>query len=171
MIFLGKVLKTRGNKGEVVIKPSPGFEQWTPEVGEGVILQSSRYEINKNVQYCKDIRGACVFKFKDVDSINDAYRLIGYSLYSPRMEEPTSGTPGDVSAIDVSNYTVKDINGNLWGQVTYMDTDSANELLEVTSPSGDLIYVPYSGGIVKTVDPEQKLIIIDPPEGLKELNE
>lgn len=147
--------------------PSPGFEQWTPNVGLGVILQSSRYEIKKNIQYYRDIRGACVFKFYGVDSINDAYRLINYSLFSPNEEESiSSSTPGDVSG-----FTVKDIHGNLWGQVTFMDTGSTNQLLEVTSGSGPVIFVPYSEGIIKSIDPEQRLIVIDPPKGLKELNE
>ncbi len=167
MVFLGKVLKTRGNKGEVVIDSSPGFEQWTPEVGEGVILQSSRYQITKDVQYYRNIRGNYVLKFKGIDSINDAYRLIGYSLYSPGMEE----SAGDGGHVDLTEYTVKDMEGNLWGKVTLMDTGGANQLLEVTSENGSLLYVPYTDTIVKTVDPDQQLIVIDPPEGLKDLNE
>jgi len=44
------------------------------------------------------------------------------------------------------------------------------DLLVVSGP-GTEVYVPFRGSICVAVDPGRREIVIDPPEGLLELNE
>jgi ribosomal 30S subunit maturation factor RimM len=175
LIFLGKIVKTRGNKGEVVIAPSPQVERYIPGQGEGVVLQSTKYQIQRKIEYLKNIRGKWVFKFVDTNTINDAYKLVGYSIYSTKI----STSPGnDMSTVTEQaakgvEFTVKDVSGCVWGNVKHIETYGVyetNQILEVVGNEGDVIYVPFSEGIVKKIDREKKIIFIDPPDGLKGLN-
>lgn len=175
MIFLGKIVKTRGNKGEVAVAPSPQVERYSPGQGERVSLQSTKYQIERTIEYLKNIRGVWVFKFVDTNTINDAYKLVGYSIYSTKI----SASPGDAAnavteqaAVGVE-FTVIDVSGCVWGKVKHLETygvNETNQILEVVGNEGDMIYVPFSEGIVKKIDREKKIITIDPPDGLKGLN-
>jgi ribosomal 30S subunit maturation factor RimM len=175
LIFLGKVLKTRGNKGEVVVTPSLQVEMCVPGRGEGVLLCSAKYQIQGTIEYLKNMRGVWVFKFADIDTINDAYRLVGYSIYRTKIPAAAGNTVNPLTdpAAAVGEFTVKDVSGCVWGKVKHMETYGVyqtNQILEVVGDQGDVIYVPFSGAIVKKIDREKKIITIDPPEGLKELN-
>ncbi|MCP5052019.1 MAG: 16S rRNA processing protein RimM [bacterium] len=162
MVFLGKIVKVRGIKGEVVIAPSPGFDLYTPQQGEIVILISKKYQREFSIEHLKEIRAAPTAKFNGVNSIRDALKLVGYSLYSQAEEEEQEES--------VIQFTVKDVNGETWGTVKDLMESGLNQLLEVEDPEGHLIYVPISDAIIKSTDPAKKLIVIDPPDGLRDLN-
>lgn len=180
MIFIGKILKVRGNKGEVVIA-SPKVEFYTLTGRENgkvfVILKSEKYEKKLEVECLKEINGNPILKLKGIDSINDALKIVGYSIYSNYAEgdEVKTEDPDVLSdAYAISNledYRVNDVNGNRWGQVIYFDIDSPNPLLEIQDEEGnDVYYVPFTDTIIKKIDKISRLIIIDPPDGLKDLN-
>lgn len=126
-------------------------------------MQSAKYKKEKEIDYFREIRGAPVFKFKDINTINDAFKLVGYSIYANKIDVQDTNT-------DIVNFMVTDMQGNLWGSVKNIETSGFNRLLEVEAPGGDIIYVPLVDTIVKEIDEEKKIILIDPPEGLKDLN-
>jgi 16S rRNA processing protein RimM len=163
LIFLGNIVKIRGNKGEVVVAPSPDLFLHNLSNGEVVVLQSAKYRKEKEIEHFKEISGAPVFKFKDTNTINDAFRLVGYSIYASKNDTPETNT-------GIVNFMVKDMEGHLWGSVKNIENTGFNLLLEVETPGGDIIYVPFADTIVKEIDEEKKIILIDPPEGLKDLN-
>lgn len=146
-----------------MIAPSPFLNVHGLNDGEVIVLQSSKYIKKKEIEYIKEIRGAPIFKFKDINSINDAFKLVGYSIYANRTEDQEAET-------GIINFMVKDLVGHLWGCVTNIEIAGYNKLLEVETPGGDLIYIPYADDIVKEIDEEKKVILIDPPEGLRNLN-
>jgi len=175
LIFLGKVVKTRGNKGEVVVTPSLQVERCVPERGEGVLLCSAKYQIQGTIDYLKTMRGVWVLKLLGTDTISDAYKLVGYSLYRTKISSPPgeADNPFIEPAAAGSEFTVEDVSGSVWGKVKHMETCgvyAANQILEVVGDQGEVIYVPFSEGIVKKIDRKKKIITIDPPEGLKGLN-
>lgn len=126
-------------------------------------MQSAKYKKEKEIDYLKEIRGAPVFKFKDINTINDAFKVVGYSIYANKTDaqETDSG---------IINFMVKDLQGHMWGCVKNIENPGVNPLLEVETPEGDMIDVPFTDSIVKEIDQERKVILIDPPEGLKDLN-
>lgn len=166
MIFLGKIVKTRGNKGEVAVTLSPDVEEllYTFSKGEVVVLKSTKYQRECSAEYFKEISRGWVVKFKDVNTINEALKLVGYSIYRIQTGERTGQNTG------TTDFVVEDTGGHPWGKVKDMDAAGLNRILEVEDSGGDIIYVPFADGIVKQIDEENKVIIIDPPNGLKGLN-
>jgi 16S rRNA processing protein RimM len=164
LIFIGKIIKVRGNKGEVVVTPSPHLEEYGLSPGEVVVLQSIKYKREKKVDYIKEIKGNPVFKFCDTNTINEAFGLVGYSIYAT----PTDGQENKDRTL--VNYLVKDAEGLVWGSIKAIDSSGFNPLLEVATPEGEMIYVPFVDEIVKEIDEETKILHINPPGGLKDLN-
>lgn len=131
--------------------------------GEVVVLQSTKYEKEKEIEYFKEIRGTPIFKFKDTNTINDAFKMVGYSIYAKKPDTQDTNT-------GIVNFMVKDMQGRLWGSVKNIQALGINQLLEVETPEGNIIDVPFVDDIVKEIDEEKKVILIDPPDGLKDLN-
>ena len=155
-----------------MVTPSPYFKLYIPDRGERVVLQSAKYQICKEVEHIKEARGAWILKFTDTAAINDALKLVSYSMYS--MQAPGEDEVDDAAEVE-GEYTVKDVDGCVWGKVKHIGApglDATNRVLEVADDkdTGHVIYIPFTGGIVKEIDHEKKIITIDPPDGLKELN-
>ncbi len=164
MILVGNILKVRGNKGEVVYA-SPDALHYPLEKGENVCLKSKKYQKEFQIEYLKESKSGTFLKFKGVDTINEAFRLIGYSIFKLiTPEEAGIETPNDT----IDDFVVKDLNGQVWGTVVDINVASLNKLIEVQD--GEKSYfVPFVDEIVKEINREKREILIDPPPGLKEL--
>ena len=163
MIHLGKVLKVRGNKGEVVVEPSPDCELALFKKGEEYLLSSDKYRLRQKLEYMEVMGFRVVLKFNDINSIAQAYKMIGYSISIEGM------SPKVKKKHPLIHFTVKDIHGCLWGTVKNVREDGLNPLLEVEN-NGEVIAVPFNENIVKKIDKAERLVVLDPPEGLLDLN-
>jgi len=147
----------------VVVSLSPGIV--VPGEGISVELRSDKYTLSKKITSLSMMGNDAILTFNDVHSINDALKIVGYSLYA------------DVTALKkkpqatVLGFSVFDGQGNCWGKVKAQPHYSLNQLLEVEDgQSGETFLVPWHDGIVKKIDRRAKTILIDPPDGLRELN-
>jgi 16S rRNA processing protein RimM len=137
--------------------------------GEAVVLKSEKYQKQYNVEHLREIKGAPVVKFVGINTINEALKLVGYSIY---VHDSSTGDSENENK-KIMDFIVKDMNGHLWGKVKDIETDSLNKLLEVHGNNEDennVYYVPFTDTIVKEIDKEKRIIVIDPPNGLKNLN-
>ena len=57
------------------------------------------------------------------------------------------------------------------GEVVAVDESTMNVLFEVETPSGSIVLVPANEDIVKEVNQKERLIKVDLPEGLVDLND
>lgn len=168
MIFFGKILKVRGNKGEVVsTSPAPGI--CNLQQGETILLKSEKYQKQLEIEALRDIKGSPVLKLKGINAINEALKLVGYSIYVPNHKQ--AGSNEQDTPEQFEDFVVQDKKGNHWGKVKHVEVDTLNPLMEVWDENEtDVYYVPFTETIVKKIDKQKRLIIIDPPEGLKDLN-
>lgn len=168
MVFLGKILKSRGNRGEVVVVPSPGIDILGGRFPDGVLLKSQRYSLRKEIESISGINGQVVVKFKDTRSIEDAMRLIGYELY---CDPDVSLAVIEEGPGRLIGFEVLDDQGTVWGTVTAVLEQALNPLLEVSGdPGGEPILIPFTPTIVHDIRVDEKVVLIHPPPGLKELN-
>ncbi len=162
MLF-GKILRTRGIKGEVVVGLSPGIV--VPEEGIAVELKSSKYHFSKKISRIFLSGSDAIITFCDIHSINEALKLVGYSLYADLSSVKKK------PAATVLGFSVFDGQGNCWGHVKAQPQYSLNQLLEIEDgQTGEIYFVPWHDSIVKKIDRRKKTIWIDPPVGLRELN-
>lgn len=163
MIFLGKILKTRGNRGEVVYLPSffeDSLDSWK---GREILLKSAKHQRLETIDYIKETKSGYLLKFFNINSIGEAFQLIGYSMYGSGFEDKGS------YAESIIDFRVKDINNVSWGAVVDIKRFGLNVILEIKK-GNEIIYVPYNEKIVIDIMNEERMIIIDPPEGLLSLN-
>jgi 16S rRNA processing protein RimM len=77
---------------------------------------------------------------------------------------------GDFHLFQIIGCSVVDRSGTAIGRVTDFIFVNENDLLVVES-DGKEILIPFVQGICVGIDLRKKEIIIDPPEGLLEINE
>jgi len=162
LLFLGKISKSRGNKGEVVCSISPEIDTSLVDFSGKIVLKSQKYTKTAKMESYSDRGSVLIAKFNISNSINDALRLVGYEVYIEESEN-------DDSSMNLEGYSVFDINGLNWGLVSKVKLNGLNRLIEVEDGS-DLIIIPFNNSIVLEIDNKNKKIVIDPPDGLKDLN-
>ncbi len=163
MISLGKIVKVRSNKGELVITPFSGIDFFKPLAGEVVLLKSVKYEKKCRVEYFKEVGGNFVIKFTHANTIADALKLVGYEVFaSPVLKQP-------IEREGIVGFTVKDVNGRWWGEIVNIETIHLNKVLEIQGEK-DIFYVPFNDTIVKEINETERIVLIDPPAGLRDLN-
>jgi 16S rRNA processing protein RimM len=162
LISFGKILKIKGNKGEIVIGLEPYCDNLSLKKDQVVILKSEKYIKKQKIEYSKRINSIFILKFYDVNTIEEAYKLIGYSVFilDKIIQEE------DKSMI---HFLVRDIHEKLWGTVRDIKQFGLNKVFEISN-NEEIIYIPFSDEIIHEIRMNEGLIIIDPPEGLWDLN-
>jgi 16S rRNA processing protein RimM len=158
--------RARGNRGELTAIPLCN----TPERLErlqAVFLfgDGSRHEVEE--VWLHD--GRPVFKFRGIDSISDAEPWQGAEVRIP-MEERAELAPGEFYQSDLVGCEVFERSGAPVGRVTGWQETGGAGLLEVTGDGGEETLVPFARSICVEIDPAHRRIVVDLPEGLKELN-
>jgi len=147
----------------VIVSLSPGIA--IPGEGITVELRSAKYVRPQKIAAITSSGSEAVVAFAGVDSIHEALKIVGYSLYG---ELPAVKAKRPASVL---GFAVFDGQGNRWGKVKAQPQFSLNQLLEVEDDqTGEILYVPWHDSIVRRIDRRAKSIIIDPPAGLRELN-
>jgi len=107
-----------------------------------------------------------IFKFAGVDTISDAERLAGADVSIP-IEERAELPEGEYFQSDLVGCEVVDASGRRLGVVTDFEETGGTPLLRV----GENLLIPFAKSICTGIDPEHKRIVVNPPEGLLDLNQ
>lgn len=110
-------------------------------------------------------------KFEGIDTKEQAAELTGCEVFFPKSLSDRE--EGELTWEEIIGFAVIDSNrGNApVGKVADVDETTENVLLEVETPSGNVILVPAVEGIVSDVDTETETVTVALPEGLADLND
>lgn len=160
--------KTRGNRGEltaVALSSKPERYQSLREVylfgGAGAPEGGEKHEVESSWFHDSTL----ILKFRGVDSISEAERLIGSEVRIP-MAERMSLDPGEFFESDlIGCEVVERATGEPLGRVSeWLDGGGAGLLVV-----GNLL-IPFASEICVEIDPAARRIAVELPEGLKDLN-
>lgn len=106
-----------------------------------------------------------IFKFQGVDSISDAEKLAGAEVSIP-FEQRAELAGDEVYQSDLVGCEVFDATGRSLGVVNEFQETGGTPLLLV----GSNLLIPFARSICTDIDLENKRIVVNPPEGLLDLN-
>ena len=167
MVTVGRIVRPHGHRGQVVVMPESDFADERFKVGETVFLRRGDTVDAATVAASRFHDGRWVVQLSGVESMNDAEALRGLELRIPEADLRTL----DANAFYVHHLIgcdVRTIAGERVGVVEKVDLATGVPLL-VVKGRGEVL-VPFVDAICRRVDPEAKVIEIDPPEGLIALN-
>jgi 16S rRNA processing protein RimM len=172
-VVIARILRPRGRHGEVIAEVLTDF----PDRFEQ--LKRAFLEVQAGSPQPIDIAAAwwhgkrLILRFEGTESISQAQQLQGRVLMLPR---------GERSKLRDNQYYVSDLvgcavslNGRTIGEVIRVEPTGGADLLCVQPPEragkSSEILIPFAQEICREVDVAAHRIVIEPPEGLLELND
>lgn len=167
-IAIARIARTRGNRGEVLAGLYTDYPDRFDALEEVWLAFDDGRRQRMALDRSWEHKGRRVMKFSGVDTIGDAEKLVGCWIEIPASEavQLPEGTYFDH---DLVGCAVFDTRGNRLGVVGDILRIAGNAQLVVRG-SGREHLIPAVSGICIEVSIEKKRILVDPPEGLMELN-
>ena len=108
-------------------------------------------------------------KFTDIDTKEAASELTGCEVFFPK--HLSDREEDDLTWDEIKGFEVVDANHGNIGNVVSIDESTVNVIIEVETAKGNIILVPANENLIKEVDPENRRIVVDLPDGLVDLND
>jgi 16S rRNA processing protein RimM len=137
------------------------------EAGRRVTLSGSS-ERETEIEFFRRQHGHCVVKFRGIDHISDAEKIIGSEI---RIEDSQLMPleEGWFYTFQLKGCRVFAVNGEYLGTITDVLDHGGTEVLKVDRENEETL-IPFAEEYLKKVDLDQKRIEVDLPEGLRGLN-
>jgi 16S rRNA processing protein RimM len=167
-IAIARIARTRGNRGEVLADLYTDFPDRFNALEEVWLEFADGHRIRAAVEDTWAHKGRIVLKFAGIDNISAAEAFVGCWVQLPAGEavELPEGTYFDH---DLVGCSVRDTHGNQLGMVEEVLRIAGNSQLVVRSPGREYL-IPAVDSICTRISIAEKLILIDPPEGLMDLD-
>jgi len=119
-----------------------------------------------------------LLKFEDIDNADAAARMVGAEVYFPKALTPSEVDEEDLTwqhftgfeVIRALSITGDRGEGLFLGTVTSVLDQTANVLLEITTPEGKSILIPAHEDFILRADHRERRLYVDVPDELLTLN-
>lgn len=170
-LTVAHIVRPRGNKGEVAAD-APGNDESIYQSGQTVWLIDGRNERSEiKLEQVWRHKGRLILKFEGIDSISAAEELRGRRMQIRRDQlKPLHDGEYYFDEL-IGCRVVENGSGRDLGVVNDVLEPGGALLLEVRNDdSENEILIPFHHEICVVIDTPAKLIRVDMPEGLEELN-
>jgi 16S rRNA processing protein RimM len=165
---VGRVARAHGNKGQVIVNPETDFVDDRFRLGAELLAHRGGRIDRLRVTAMRVHLGRPVVAFDGVETMNDAEAMAGVELRVPVAE--LARLPGGMFyRHDLVGCRVETIGGSVVGEVASVEGELGASRLVVAAPGGDVL-IPLAVAICVVIDIAARRIVVDPPEGLLELN-
>lgn len=166
LIPLGKITKPQGLKGAFRLRAF-GIKSENLLSLKQIFIHSA---ISEPVEYeivsISARKGFFIIQIKGLTSINDVLPMVGHEV-SAKIEDISDLNDGEFYWYELVGAQVKTVNGEIIGKVKSIIPTGANDVLQIKpNNGGGEILIPYIDDIIVEVDLENKVIIINPFEGM-----
>ena len=168
MVTVGRVARTHGNRGAVVVNPETDFPDARFGAGCIVYLRRGADPEALRIRSVRFQHGRPIIQLMTVDTMTEAEALSGQELRVP-ASDLVPLPAGAFYRHDLVGCRVVTARGEPVGVVTAVEGEVGVSRLVVDTPCGEVL-VPVAQGICVRIDPQAREIAIDPPEGLLDLN-
>ena len=166
---VGRVARAHGIRGQVIVNPETDFVEERFREGAELFLRRGTGPVERRVVTSARVqKGRPVIGLDGVETMNDAELLAGLELRVP-LETLEPLPPGMYYRHDLVGCRVETVDGQAVGEVTAVEGDLGASRLVIAGERGEVL-VPLAEAICVTIDTAARRIVLDPPEGLLEVN-
>ena len=170
-LAIARIVKPQGRRGEVAAEILTDFPARFDTLRQAFLEHPGHPPDAVRVESAWIHKGRVVLKFSGIDSIDEANRLRSLHLLIHRE---------DRRELPAHRYYISDLVGcrvitergehRELGTVSEVEATGGVDLLRVRRPDGREILIPLAEAVCIRIDPEVKLIVVEPPEALLDLN-
>jgi len=164
LVLLGVVGAPHGVRGEVRIKAFTGDPLAIADYGPLTDRAGRSYEIAE-IRPAKEV---VVARLKGVSTREAAQALNGTELFVPRAALPPPEDEDEFLQADLVGCGVFAPDGTALGTVTAVENYGAGDLLDIATPDGRSVLMPFTRAFAPRIDIAARRIEAVPPAGLFE---
>jgi 16S rRNA processing protein RimM len=168
LLLVGRIARAHGNKGQVIVNPETDFPQERFATGNVLVVEQRGTAVERTITSVRFQQGRPIVALAGVATMDDAEALAGAELKMPAAAL-RSLPEHTYYRHDLVGCEVKDTAGRAIGRVTGVEGPMEQSRLVVESQRGEVL-IPMVEGICVRVDPASKTIVVDPPQGLIDVN-
>lgn len=162
---IGQIVNTHGLKGHLKVVPFTDDINRFKEL-KNIYINFKNELIECTIQEVKFIKNLVMLKLENIDDINDAEKYKGCYLKINRK---------DAKKLDKNTYFIADLIGldvydmqnNKIGILDDIFPTGSNDVYVVNLEDGKQILLPAISKVIKEIDIEQRKIIVDISQGVK----
>ena len=168
MAVVGQIARAHGNRGQVILNTETDFPGERFQPGAELFVERGGVVQTLTVTTLRFQRDRPVVGIAGVDTMNAAEALAGYELRVP-ADRLAALPDGTFYRHDLVGCRVETSGGEPVGVVAGVEGTLDRSRLVVEGVRGEVL-VPLVPEICTTIDVPGKRIVIEPPEGLLDLN-
>ena len=164
---IGHISKTHALRGEVVMHITDDIFDRTDS--EYVIIEVEGILVPFFIEeYRFRTDSSVLMKFDDIDTADQAQRLVGCRVFFEKSKAAESGED-ELSLNYFIGFQMQDEHGTLIGTVQDIDDNTENWLFVVERPDGKEALIPAHEEFITDINHEAKMLTMTLPEGLLDL--
>lgn len=168
MAVVGRIARAHGIRGQVIVNPETDFPDERFQAGAELFIERGGAVEALRVTTVRFHRERPVIGVAGVETMNDAEALAGCELRVP-LDRLTPLPPDTFYRHDLVGCQVTTRDGRAIGPVRDVEGSLTGSRLIVDGADGEVL-IPMVAAICVEVEPAAKRIVIDPPDGLLEVN-
>ncbi len=164
LVTIAKITKTRGLRGEVVADSLTDFPERFDALNTVFIVKPNGETLETKLERAWFQKERVILKFAGFDKIETAETLRNCEVCVPESEAVALDAD-EFYDWELQDCEVETITGEKLGRVKELLRTGGTEVLIVQGETKEYL-IPFAATICVEVDIENKLIRVDPPEGL-----
>lgn len=168
MAVVGRIARAHGIRGQVIVNPETDFPDERFKPGATLFTKRGATVDAIRLTTARFQNGRPVIGIEGVETMNDAEELAGLELRVP-VEELAKLPAGTFYHHDLVGCRVVTGGGEHVGTVEGVEGTLEGSRLVVAGAKGEIL-IPLVTAICRTIDVAGKRIVIEPPDGLLDLN-
>jgi 16S rRNA processing protein RimM len=168
LLLIGRVARTHGNRGQVIVNLETDFPEERFTVGQVVLVGAAAGPAARRIESVRFHQGRPIVGLEGVTSMADAEALAGAELWL-RQTDVAPLPSGTFYRHDLVGCEVRDVRDVVVGRVTAVEGPLERSCLVVDGGRGEIL-IPLVEEICVRVEPAAGVIVVNPPEGLLDAN-
>ena len=167
LVVIARAVRPRGLKGEIVAELLTDFPERFEDVEELVLVSPGGERKSGRLEDYWFQNDRVILKLSGYDDVETAKELVGFDFAVPESERVLLDED-EYYDWELAGCTVR-VGNQTIGKVQSVIKTGGTEILQIADESGKEHLVPLVDEIVVEIDTAEKLIVVDPPEGLLDL--
>jgi 16S rRNA processing protein RimM len=168
MVVVGRIARAHGNRGQVIVDPVTDFPEERFRAGSVLQIARGGGIESLTVEQVRFHRGRPILDLAGVNTMDAAEALAGTELRV--QSEALQPLPdGSFYRHDLIGCAVETQDGQQVGEVVGVEGESSGSRLVIARGSAEIL-IPLVRGICVSVDIAGRKIVVEPPDGLLDLN-
>lgn len=166
-VAIGKFGGTRGVRGEIYVVPYSSSPQRIKRLSSVFIEVDGRL-VEIKIEKISVYSGKSAVKLGAYDTPENARTLTNRVLYV-RKEQLEKLPEGEYYAFQLEGSRVESIDGAVVGSLVSVESYPSSDVYVIESSDGKRFRLPAVAEFVRSIDIDNKLIVITPPDGWREI--